>query len=519
MMMMETNHKENSRRIAKNTVYLYVRMLFGMLVSLYTSRVVLNALGVEDYGIYNVVGGFVAMFSLISSSLSSSIGRFLTFALGTGDKQELKNVFANSLLIQICLSVIIVILCESIGLWFLKTKMTIPLDRMDAASIVFQTSVVSFVMNLLYCPYNGAIIAHERMGIFALLGIISILAKLAIALFVAYASISDRLIVYSFLVLGITFLMEFIYVIYCYRNFDESRVLPYFNKKTWKEMSSFAGWNAIGCTASLLKDQGVNVLLNIFYGPVVNAARGIAVSVIGAVGSMTNNFMIALNPQITKSYACGDKNYCFKLVERGSKFGFYILLFFVVPIFIETPFVLKFWLGEYPEFTVAFTRLSLVLSSVDVLSSTLINLQSATGKIRNYQLAVGLILLLNFPVSYIALKIGASPVSVYIVAIAISIICLLVRLYFLKSMVGFDVRHYLTFVCANTLLVALASIVVPSFLYFTISNEILQFLSVGLSSVVSVSAASLYIGCSESERVFILEKFGTVRNRLVGCFR
>lgn len=517
---MEQNHSENSRRIAKNTVCLYFRMLIGMFVSLYTSRVVLNALGVEDYGIYNVVGGFVAMFSLVSSALTSSIGRFLTYALGTGDKQNLKDVFATSLLIQLVLSALIILLCETVGLWFLHTKMTIPAERMGAASIVFQASVLSFVLNLLYCPYYGAIIAHEKMNIFAIFGIISIIAKFGIALFIAYAPFGfDRLVVYAFLILGITLLMELVYIVYCYRHFEESRVMPYFHKATWKEMSGFAGWNAIGCTAGLLKDQGVNVLLNMFFGPVVNAARGIAISVIGAVGGMTNNFMTALNPQITKSYAAGDKSYCFMLVERGSRFGFYISLFFVIPIFVEAPFILKLWLGEYPDFSVVFTRLTLVLSLIDVLSITLINLQLSVGKIRNYQIAVGLVLLLNFPLSYLSLKLGAPPTSVYVVAIVISAICLVVRLYFLKSMTGLDVRRYFTSVCSNVVLVTIISSLLPAIFYITIENELLRFFSVGLASVFSVSSSVLYIGCSESERSFIFERLGMVKKRLVGCFR
>lgn len=506
-MMMETNHKENSRRIAKNTVYLYIRMLFGMLVSLYTSRVVLNALGVEDYGIYNVVGGFVAMFSLISSSLSSSIGRFLTYELGLGNMERLKKVFSTSLLIQICISVIIVLVAETIGLWFINYKMVIPHERLYAANWVFQASILSFVLGLLSTPYSAAVIAHERMKAFAYIGILQIFSNLIIVLLIAYVPLGfDKLIVYAICLTLLGIVLQGIYLGYCLKNFEECRALPDFDKGYWKEMSGFAGWNTIGCTAGILKDQGINVLLNLFFGPVLNATRGIASSISGAVGSFSANFMTALNPQITKSYAQGDKAYLFSLVERGSRFGFYIMMALAIPLLLETSIVLRIWLGKYPEQTVLFARLVLLLSLIDILSSTLITLQVATGTIRNYQLAVGGLLIMNFPLSYTILKLGAPAFSVYIVAILIGMGCLALRLAFLKGMTGLSITDYFNNVILNVLVTATGSFIVPLIIYILLPEGVPRLIILFTLSLLCSALSILFIGCTRSERTFLVSK-------------
>lgn len=506
------SHSENTRRIAKNTLMLYVRMLFGMLVSLYTSRVVLQALGVEDYGIYNVVGGFVAMFSMISASLSSSVNRFLTFELGKGDVDALKRVFSTSLSIHVVLSVIIVILAETVGIWFLNTHMTIPESRLYAANWVFQASIFAFVINLWSVPFSASIVAHERMSAFAYIGILDIVLRLVIVLFIAYSGIDfDRLIVYALLLVAVVCLMQMIYWRYCYRNFEECRINLHFDAQYWKAMSSFAGWNFIGCTAVLLKDQGVNVLLNLFIGPVVNAARGIAGTVNTALTSFSANFMTALNPQITKSYAAGDYDYMFSLVERGSRFSYYILLIFALPVLFETEFILTLWLKNYPEHTVNFVRLILIVTLCDILSNTLINLQLATGKLRNYQLAVGGMLLMNFPLSYLCLNFGYPPESTLIVAFVISVCCLLLRLIFLRTMVGLSVNRFLRKVCMNVLLVTIVAAIVPLFIYMQMSDSLMRFLLISIVTVLCSSFAIYFVGCTNNERLFIKNKLLTLK--------
>lgn len=513
-----TTQSENTKRIAKNTLMLYMRMLFSMLVSLYTSRVVLNALGVEDYGIYNVVGGFVAMFSIVSSPLSSSASRFITFELGRRDFERLKKVFSTSLSTQIVLCLIIFILLETIGLWFLNTHLTIPSERMAAARYVFQFSVAAFMVGLLSVPYNACIIAHEHMNVYAYMGIADVLLRLCIVICIAYCPyITDRLIMYSFLLLLVGILVQAIYVWYCHNHFSECRSKIYFHKELFKDMGGFAVWNFIGCTAGLLKSQGVNILLNMFHGPVLNAARGIAVSVNTAIVQFAGNFMAALNPQITKSYAAADYDYMNKLVARGSRFSFYIMLLFIIPVVLETGFVLKLWLKGYPDFTVAFVRLTLFLSLIDILSNTLITLQTATGRIRNYQLAVGGMLMMNFPLSYLCLKASFSPESVYIVAIFVALCCLLLRLFFLTRMVKtFSAISYIKNVIVNVFAVSLLSSALPSMLCFFFPDGWMRFLIVLFVSFVCTGLVILYIGCSTSERKFIYDKISVLRTRIIG---
>ena len=498
----------NNRRIAKNTLMLYVRMLFSMVVSLYTSRVVLNTLGVEDYGIYNVVGGLVAMFSLVSNSLSASAGRFLTFELGRGDMRRLKEIFSTSLLIQITLVLVVLVLVETLGVWFLNTRMTIPAERLYAANWVFQASLLSFIISLLSVPYNASIIAHERMSAFAYIGILDVVLRLLIVLFIAYSPFHfDKLIAYSLLLVTVSLSIQSIYWRYCRKHFEECRSHIHFNKTCWKEMSAFAGWNFIGSTAGLLREQGVNVLLNLFMGPVVNAARGIAVTVNSAVTVFANNFMMAINPQITKSYAAGNRTYMFSLVERGTRFSFYILLVLALPVLFETEFILTLWLKHYPEHTVQFVRLVVILSMLDVLSNTLISLQNATGRIRNYQLVVGGVIMMNFPISYVCLKMRFQPESVYVVALLISFCCLQLRLLLLRKMVGLSVKWFLKRICLNVFFVTIVATVIPvAFMMWLDSTGFVRFLLVSLVSIVC-SILSIYaVGCSKHERQFIIQR-------------
>lgn len=513
---MEQNHSENTKRIAKNTLMLYGRMLFSMVVSLYTSRVILNALGVVDYGIYGVVGGFVSMFSLISSSLSSAVSRFLTYELGRGDKVRLHNAFSTSLLIHIVLAVIVFIVSETVGVWFVNNKMTIPVERLHAANWVFQASIISFMFGLFSVPYNASIVSHEKMSAFAYIGILDTTLKLFIVLFIAHANWHfDKLIMYSALLVAVSIKLQCIYLIYCRRHFDECRLKIGFNKEFWKEISAFSLWNFIGCTAGILKDQGVNVLLNIFVGPILNAARGIAGSVNAAVSGFAGNFMTALNPQITKSYASGDLKYAHFLVERGSRFSFYILLFFAIPILLETDFVLTVWLKQYPDHSLNFVRLVLMLSLIDSLSNTLITLQNATGKIRNYQLVVGSILLLNFPLSYLCLKVGFAPESTYIVAISVAVCCMIARLTFVRKSAMLPMVGFLKNVVLNVITVAICAMALPLVLHNVLPYGWERFLVVGFASVMATAGAILFIGCNKNERNFIFDKALSIKEKFI----
>ena len=510
-----TEQAENTKRIAKNTLMLYVRMLFGMLVSLYTSRVVLQALGVEDYGIYNVVGGVVAMFSIISNSLSSSVSRFLTFELGKGNMEGLKRVFSTSLSIHVVLALAFILLGETLGLWFLNTHMTIPENRLSAANWVFHASVFTFVINLLSVPFSASIVSHERMSAFAYIGILDIILRLLIVLFIAYSGWNfDRLIVYALLLVVVVCIMQAIYWSFCTRNFEECRIKLSLDSSYWKEMGSFAGWNFIGGSASLLKDQGVNILLNLFIGPVINAARGIANTVNNVLASFASNFMTALKPQITKSYAAGDYGYMVSLVERGSRFSYYILLLFALPMLFETEFVLTLWLKHYPEHTVNFVRLILIVTMCDILSNTLIILKAATGNVRNYQIVVGGMLLMNFPLSYFCLKVDFPPESTLVVALLVSIFCLILRLLFLRKIPGFSMKRYLCKVCGNVLIVTFISMILPLLLYKQMSDGIVRFFLICVLTTLCSSAAIYFVGCNKNEQMFIREKVTLIRRKI-----
>ena len=496
---------ENSKRLAKNTVLLYIRMALIMVVTLYTSRVVLNALGVEDYGIYNAVGGFVAMFGVISNSLTAAISRFITFELGKGDHEKIKDVFSTSVVIQLIIVGIILLICETLGLWFLNAKMTIPLERLTAANWVYQLSLITFVINIISVPYNACIVAHEKMGAFAAIGVFQALGTLLIAFLINSTPI-DGLVFYSILMALLAVIIRMLYGYYCKKNFSECTFRWVFKKILMKEIFSFAGWNFIGSTSAVLRDQGINILLNLFCGVTVNAARGIAMQVSNAVMQFSNNFMTALNPQITKSYAIGDKEYLMKLVFQGSRLSFYLLLFISLPLIIETETVLALWLKTVPAHTVLFVRLILVYVMIESVSFTLITLLLSTGKIKKYQITVGGLQLFTFPLAYIVLKMGYMPEYTVFISILIALITMQLRLKLLQSMVGISPVAFLSKVVLNVLLVSLFSLVLPLLMNYLLPGSFIKF---GINIVLCVFVTLLsifFVGCSIEERIFVKTK-------------
>lgn len=509
-----SSHSENTKRIAKNTMMLYMRMLFSMVVSLYTSRVVLNTLGVEDYGIQNAVGGFVAMFSIFSNSLSSAVSRFLTFELGKGDTENLKKVFSTALVVHLGLTLIVLAIAETAGVWFVNHKMEIPGDRLYAANWVFQASIISFCFSLISAPYRASITSHEHLSMFAYIGIADSCLHLASVLFIAFSPWQfDRLIVYSVLLVCINVTLQCIYSIYCGIHFEECSLHNKWSKRYIKEITSFTSWNFIGCTADLLKDQGINILLNITFGPIINAARGIAYTVNRAVSGFASNFMTALSPQITKNYASGDRKYTFSLVERGARFCFYIMFILSLPLWLETDTILTLWLKQYPDHTVNFVRLVLVLSLSEILSSTLMYLQLATGKIRNYQLIIGSITLLNFPFSYATLKLGCPPESPLVIAIVISTLCMMIRLVLLKRTAGLSIRSFIKNVYINIIYVAILSSIIPLAIHTMMDEGWLRMIVTSCTSVIASCIIILFFGCNHEERVFILGKIPIIKHR------
>lgn len=499
------SNSENSARIAKNTLLLYFRMLLIMAVTLYTSRVILNALGIEDYGIYNVIGGVVAMFSVISSSLSSAITRFITYELGKNNKARLKIIFSSSLTIQIVLAIIVCIFAEIGGIWFLNNKMIIPAERLLAANWVLQCSIFTFAINLISVPYNAVIIAHEHMKAFAYVSIIEVLLKLIVA-FTLYISLFDKLIIYGIMLLMVSVIIRIIYGIYCKKHFEECSFCFEYDKKLLKEMSSFAGWNFIGSSSAVFRDQGVNIVINLFCGPIVNAARGISFQVNAALQSFVGSFVTALNPQIIKSYASAEYEYMMQLLYRGSRFSFYLLLFLCLPMLIETNAVLIFWLKIVPEHSVDFVRLVLVFAMLDSLSRPLIVVQLATGDIRNYQLIVGGLQMLNFPISYVLLRYGIFPEVTMIVAIVLSVSCLFARLLILRGMIGISIKYFINKVCVNVIRVGILSSLVPLMLYYFISESSTRCILIFAISFLCTFIIVFFIGFSRSERKYFTQK-------------
>lgn len=492
-------------RLAQNTVLLYFRTFFTLIISLYISRLVLSKLGVVDYGIYNVVGGFVAMFSMISGSLTAAISRFLTFELGKNNFERLKTVFSVSVTIQFILALFIFILAEVFGLWFLNSKMNIPPDRLYAANWVLQCSIITFFINLLSVPYNASIISHERMKAFAYIGILEALLKLISVVFLFFIRY-DKLIIYAILLMLVSVIVRIVYTVYCKKNFEECHFKFIFDKPLIVDMISFAGWNMIGSSSAVLKDQGVNIVINLFHGPVVNAARGIALQISNAINQFIQSFMTALNPQITKSYAVNDQKGMFRLIFLGSRFSFYLLMFMIIPLFLEIQFILNIWLVETPEHTKLFAQLMLILIICESVSYTLITAMLSTGKIRNYQIVVGGLNLLNLPLAYLLLKFGYEPEYTILISIFITIVSLFVRLIMLKNLILLPLHLFLKNVVINELLVLSCALLLPTIMHSLLPFGFMRFMLVFSVSMISSAISILYVGCSRKERILILNK-------------
>lgn len=506
-----SNNTSNSQRIAKNTILLYVRMLFLMLISLYTSRVILNALGVEDYGIYNVVGGMVTLLTVLTGSLSASISRFLTFELGTGNIENLKKIFSSSVTIQVILALFIILIAETIGVWFLNNKMTIPVERLTAANWCFQFSVLSFTIGLISVPYNALIIAHEKMSAFAYISIFEGIGKLLIAWSIAFNPI-DKLVFYAAMVALLALVIRAIYSSYCKRKFIEATFHFCFDSTLLRRMFSFAGWNFFGAASGRLMFQGMDVLSNVFFGVAVNAARGVATQVDTAIQSFVNNFTVAINPQITKSYASKDMDYMYSLMFRGAKLSFYLILFFAVPILCETQILLKIWLNIVPNHTVNFVRLAIIISMIGVLSNTMVTAMLATGDIKKYQIIVGGVGMLVLPISWLFFTFGSSPEMGYITVVIIYLIQFVCRLLLLKKMISMSILDYFKQVVYRALLVFLISMPIPLFIRSFMEESLLRFAVVILVSIASVLLAVYFVGLSSSEKSFIFGQLRKVGN-------
>lgn len=502
----------NNKQIAKNTIFLYFRMIFLMLISLFTSRVILRTLGVEDYGIYNIVGGFVSLLSFLNGAISSSTSRYITFALGKNDSAKLFNTISTCKLTHLIIAIAVLLIGETLGLWFVLHQLVIPESRLVAALWVYHCSIISTAVMIYSVPYNACIIAHEKMSAFAYISIYEAVMKLAIVLILMTSHI-DRLKLYAVLLLSIQISIRLIYTNYCHKNFEESKAKMRYDKDLFKEMFSFAGWNLCGNLAAALFTQGVNVVLNMFFGPVVNAARGIAVTIQSTVQQFATNFQTAINPQITKSYASGEHEAMHTLIYRSSKFTFILLSALSLPIILETKFIINLWLGQIPDYTVSFIRLMLCICIIDATANPFMTAAAATGNVRFYQLVIGGILLLIVPASYVVLRLGCVPESVFIVHLAIVLITFIVRLFIVRSMIHISIASYSRKVIVPSLVVSCLStgivLLFKSFMY----TGFFYSLFVIVLSAVSVIALSYFILLDYNEKLFLYKKLLSISTK------
>ena len=509
-----TNTSTNNKRIAKNTLLLYFRMLFMMVVSLYTSRVILNTLGVVDYGINNVVGGVIAMLGFLTGSLGAASSRYITYDLGKGDMDVMKKTFGNILSIHFILAGIVLIIGETIGLWFMSTQLQIPSDRMTAAMWVYQFSIFSSILAVISVPYNATIIAHEKMSAFAYISIVDAVLKLLIVYLLVIIPY-DKLIVYAILFFCIQAFDRIVYGIYCSRHFEETRTRFSYDGKLFKEIFAFAGWTMNGNLAYMGYTQGLNILLNIFFGPAVNAARGIAVQVQSVCQQFCTNFQMALNPQLTKSYAQGNIDDMHRLLIKSSKLSFYILFFIVLPLILEAEFVLKIWLGMVPEHTVTFLRLILVVGLLYTLSNPIIVSVHATGKLKKFQIIEGSMLLSIVPIAYILLKFfGIQPEYVFVVHIIVELFTQYARLRIVLPMISMPLYDYVRSVIIPILKVLVLSPIIPLVVYNVMQQTVLKFFIVCFVCVIYVSIVIYFIGCTNNERRFIRDKTSAIIKKI-----
>lgn len=502
-----------NKRIAKNTIVLYLRMIFILCVGLYTSRVVLNTLGVSDYGIYNVVGGFVAFFSFLNGAMATATQRFITFELAQGDAERQTATFSTAAIIHVAIAFLIVIIAETVGLWFVCNKLVIPEERFVAAMWVYQFSILTMFVSIISIPYNAAIIAHEKMSAFAYISILDTVLKLAIVYLLTIVTF-DRLIFYAALLLGISLLDRLIYAIYCKRHFIETRVRLIFDKRIFNAMTNIAGWSLLGNIAGVFYTQGLNVLLNIFFCPAVNAARAIAVTIQGVVTGFVSNFQMALNPQITKSYAVGDMKRMHSLIFASSKYSFFLLLLIALPIMIETRTILTLWLKIVPDHTVWFVRLILCILLIDTLSNPLMISAQAVGRVKIYQSVVGGLLLLILPIAYVALRLGGNPETVFIVHMVVAVLALICRVIIVGRMVSFPFALYACKVLLPTTSVFLLTSCISVGLFCVIpDNGILKTVEVITMILIFTAVVIIFAGLSTTERMFMRNRISNLMHK------
>lgn len=489
-------------------------MLVTMAVGIYTSRVILDALGEVDYGIYNVVGGFVTMFSIVSGTMTTATQRFLSFEIGKGNGSSVSKVFSSAVIIHYLLALLTLIIAEPVGVWFLNTHMNFPPDRYVAANWVFQISLFTFLITIISQPYNAALIAYEKMSAFAYLSIFDVMMKLGIC-YLVYVSPIDKLVMYAILMALTQILLRVIYGVYVNRKLPDCRTVWRWDKAICKEMFSFVGWNMIGALAAICKEQGINVLLNMFFGPVVNAARGVAYQILGKVQGFVGNFQMAFTPQIVKYYAKEDMEDMYKLVFRASKFSYLMMLGLSMPLILEAPAILDVWLVKVPQDTALFTRIVLFTSTLVALSNPLISAMHASGIVRDYQIIVGGISLLTLPVAYVILRLGYPAYTAMLVVSVFEMICHVARVVLLRHTIHFPALRFLKDITLRMLAITAIAFILPTLAYITLSPPLLRFCVVVFISLLSFSICSYNMGLDKHERIIVRGKCAGLYHKIM----
>ncbi len=491
----------NNRRIAKNTLMLYIRTLLTMAIMLYTSRVMLKTLGVDDFGIYNLVGGVVVLFTFLTTIMSTATQRFLSFDLGKRDYRQLARTFSMSLNTHFIIVLCLIILSETVGLWFVNYKLDIPAERVEASRWVYQFSVLNCCLKTIRVPYNAIIIAFEEMSFFAYMGILEVVLGLA-ALFVLVFLSADKLILYAVLVCGVSLLILGVYKLYCNKKIPYTKYKFSYDVPLFKKIMTFSGWSLLGSSATIASQQGLNIILNIFFGVAVNAAMAIANQVGQGVYSLVASFQTAFNPQLVKLYAQDEKTQLINMVIRTSKFSFYLLFLLALPLLLNTDYILKVWLQDVPPYTREFCRLMILYFCIDSFSASLWLSVQATGEIRNYEILISLLVISVLPFTYIVLKVGFPPASALVIKVLVNFFVHLARIWYMNKYLQLPLKRYLYNTMLLPALVILVSIPIPYLITKYISDGAGLILS-ALFSTLIIGGAAFFIGLSSEERSFI----------------
>lgn len=494
----------NNTRLAKNTILLYIRMLAQMAISLYTSRIILKNLGVVDFGLYNVVGGVAILFLFLNSAMNSSTQRYLSIAVGKGDFEYLKKIFNVSCVIHSLIGLLIVLLCEIVGIWFICNKMVIPEGRELAVHWSFQLSLLFVLVSTITIPYNALLIAREKMGAFAYFSILDVLFQLIVAFSLSFIQ-SDRLIFYTALLVFFGIVMRVLYGWYCKKHFPECSFRFYKYEPLYKEMTIFAAWGVLGHFSNIINASIQNMMLNVFFSPIINAARGIALKVSDAIMRFNENFQMAVSPQVTKMCANGEYEKMFSLINNSSRFSIYLMWLLSLPVFMCMDSILHLWLVEVPDYTSVFLRLVLIDNIITSIANPLNMAIRANGKIKYPEIIGGIILIMNLPFAYTSLKIGFGPQSVFIIMIFCDLVCQSVRVFFAYHYLNMPVLSYIKIVIIRPSLILLLSFVGPYIVnsYYNSESLILNIIIIGGCSLISVISCVYMFGIQENEKIML----------------